>query len=314
MTSLLALSPCWFLSGPTASGKSAVGLALAEQVGAEIASMDSMAVFRGLEIGTAKPSSQDRERIPHHLLDLVEPSQDYSLSDYVRAAHEAHGRIVAAGRTTLFVGGTPLYLKALLRGMFEGPAADWELRHRLMAEEANAEPGWLHRRLRDVDPVSAARLHAHDTRRLVRALEVYEKTGRPISDFQRQFDIARPPGECRAFWLDWPRDELYQRINARVERMFADGLVDEVRGLLACGVTLSRTARQALGYREVLAYLAGEQNLEQTVTMVQAATRKFARRQLTWFRSLPECQRVEVFGGLDAQDVARRISRLGNPA
>lgn len=288
------LADCWFLTGPTASGKTAVGLELARQLHAEILSLDSMAVYRRLDIGTAKPSLDDRQAVPHHLIDLVEPDADFSLAQYIAAAEAVAAEVRGRGHEVLFVGGTPLYLKALLRGIFEGPPADWDLRRRLMAERERHGAEWLHARLADVDPAAAGRLHARDVRRVIRALEVFEKTGRPISDWQQQFDRARPASERRVFVLDRPRDELYRSIDARVDAMFAAGLVDEARELLASPKPLSRTARQALGYREVIEHLEHARSLEQTIDLVKTRTRQFAKRQLTWFRSLSECRWVQV--------------------
>lgn len=283
---------CWFLTGPTASGKTAVGVELALQLGAEIVSLDSMALYRGMDIGTAKPSPSERRGVPHHLVDVLDPAEECSLAHYVAAAHRVTAEIRGRGREVLFVGGTPLYLKALLRGIFQGPAADWEFRRRLQAEAESKEAGWLHAQLATVDPVSAGRLHPGDVRRLIRALEVFEKTGRPMSDWQRQFDRARPAGACRVFALDWPRPELHRRIDARVDAMFAAGFVEEARKLLANPGGLSHTARQALGYREIWAHLEGRFDLDATVLLVKTHTRQFAKRQSTWFRSLSECRRV----------------------
>jgi tRNA dimethylallyltransferase len=305
--SWLPLDDCWFLSGPTASGKSAVGIALALRLDAEIVSMDSMALYRGMDLGTAKPAPEDRAVVPHHLIDVVEPHQEYSLAEYVAAAHRAAAAIRQRGHRVLFVGGTPLYLKALLRGIFEGPAADPDLRGRLEDEERRFGPGHLHRRLAAVDPTAAARLHPNDTRRLVRALEVYEKTGQPISQQQVQFRGPRPGKPPHVFVLDWPRDELVLRIDRRVEAMFAAGLVDEVRRLAASPLPLSRTARQALGYREVLEHLAGVRDLRGTIHQVKTHTRQFAKRQCTWFRSLSECHFVPVHGELDPVRVAKTL-------
>jgi tRNA dimethylallyltransferase len=304
-------STAWFLTGPTAGGKTAAGIELAEFIGAEIVAMDSMSLYRGMDIGTAKPTMQERQRAVHHLIDVLEPSEEYSLAQYLEAAEAVVAEIRRRGREALFVGGTPLYLKGLLRGIFEGPPADWDLRHRL-EEEARSESGdALHRRLAEVDPVSAERLHPNDTRRLIRALEVYEKTGRPISQWQQQFDVGLSASECRVFVLDWPHDELYARINARVDAMFAAGLVDEVRGLLARAEPISRTAGQALGYREVIEHLEGQRGLDETIELVKTHTRQFAKRQGTWFRSLSECRFVPVDSGSTPNELARRIADAG---
>ncbi len=301
---------CWFLTGPTAAGKTGVGLELAELVGAEIISLDSMAIYRGMNIGTAKPTAEQRSRVPHHLLDLLDPTDEFSLSQYVEAAHAKIAEIRGRGREPLFVGGTPLYLKAMLRGIFQGPPADWEFRREVEAEieRVGLEP--LRERLAQVDPLSAAKLHPHDKRRIIRALEVYRLTGQPISHRQTQFDEDHPAESCKVFVLDWPRSQLHQRINVRVDRMFANGFVDEVRGLLQVFGQLSRTASQAVGYREVIAHLRGERDLPETIEQVKVRTRQFARRQETWFRSLGECRRVPQQEGVAPAEIARQILNL----
>jgi tRNA dimethylallyltransferase len=298
---------CWFLSGPTASGKSAVGVELAERIGAEIVSLDSMALYRGMDIGTAKPTPAERRRVPHHLIDILEPHEEYSLAQYVEAATQCAEEIAGHNRQLLFVGGTPLYLKGLLRGIFQGPPADWELRHRLADEARRHDDPWLHQRLAEIDPVTAARLHPNDARRLIRALEVFEKTGRPISQWQGQFDVGRPAAECRVFVLDWPRAELCARIDRRVEAMFSAGLVDEVRKLLAASNPLGKTARQAVGYREIIEHLEGRQNASETIELVKQHTRQLAKRQGTWFRSLGECRFLSVSHPLVPGEITDRI-------
>lgn len=303
----LAAADCWFLTGPTASGKTGVGVALAERIGAEIVSLDSMALYRGMDIGTAKPTADQRRRVPHHLIDILEPHQECSLAQYLEAAGQCVAQIRARRREVLFVGGTPLYLKALLRGIFRGPPADWPLRRQLEREAQAQEPGYLHRRLAEVDPAAAARLHPNDTRRLIRALEVFHTTGRRISELQHQFQTGRPASQCRVFVLDWPRAELYRRINTRVDQMFAAGFVDEVRRLLARPEPLSRTAGQALGYREVIEHLAGCRDLPATVERLKTHTRQFAKRQGTWFRSLSECRFVPVSEPARPDELAARI-------
>jgi tRNA dimethylallyltransferase len=307
MSDNLPAADNWFLTGPTASGKTSVALALARLLDAEIISLDSMALYRGLDIGTAKPLGEERRQAKYHLIDLIGPEEEFSLAQYVAAAHTAVTEVRSRGRAALFVGGTPLYLKALLRGIFVGPPADWQFRRRLEAEAHQRGDAWLHEQVAAVDPTAAWRLHPRDTRRLIRALEVHAQTGRPISELQSQFEHARPAEDCRVFVLDWPRDELYRRIETRVDAMFAAGLVEEVRQLLAAGQTLGRTARQALGYREALEYLAGERVLEETVALVKTRTRQFARRQLTWFRALSECRWIGVSEPFDPAAIAARI-------
>lgn len=300
----------WFLTGPTASGKSAVGVELARRLGAEIVSLDSIALYRGMDIGTAKPTLEERSLVPHHLIDLVDPWEEFSLAQYVEAAGRVAREIAARGRQVLFVGGTPLYLKGLLRGIFQGPPADWPLRRRLADEAKGNAADWLHGRLAAIDPVAASRLHPNDTRRLIRAIEVFEKAGRPISELQRQFEIGRAAADCRVFVLDWPRDALCERIDRRVEQMFAAGLVEEVRRLLADPRRLSRTARQAVGYREVIDHLEGRQGLAETIALVQQHTRQLAKRQSTWFRSLSECRFVAVSGSLNPAEIAGAMASV----
>jgi tRNA dimethylallyltransferase len=300
----------WYLTGPTASGKTAVGIELARLDGAEIESLDSMAVYRGMDIGTAKPTAAERAAVPHHLIDIVEPSDEFSVAQYREAALATAATIKKRGREVLFVGGTPLYLKAMLRGIFAGPPADWSLRHELM-EVARADPAELHRRLQSVDPVAAARLHPNDTRRLIRALEVHAITGTPISALQQQFELGRPAVDCRVFVLEWPRDVLNERIDRRVDEMFAAGLVEETRRLLHAEKPPGRTARQAVGYREAIEHFVGKLDLPETIELVKLRTRQFAKRQLTWFKSLSECRSVPVAESFAAKSIAHQIHEVG---
>jgi tRNA dimethylallyltransferase len=283
------------LTGPTGSGKTRLALHLAERLGAEIVSMDSMALYRHMDVGTAKPTPAERRRVPHHLVDVLDPWESGSVAWWLQQAAAACRDIEARGRRVLFVGGTPLYLKALLHGLFDGPPADAALRDRLTREADERGPAALHARLAAADPASAARLHPNDVRRVVRALEVWELTGKPLSAWQTEW--AAPPaaatdGRPRCLCLERGRDELYARIDARVRQMFAGGLVEEARALRQSGRPLSREAGKALGYREAFDYLDGRAGLGETVARVQTRTRQFAKRQLTWFRSLPTCRPV----------------------
>jgi tRNA dimethylallyltransferase len=283
------------LTGPTGSGKSRLGLELAERLGAEIVSMDSMTVYRGMDIGTAKPSREDQSRVRHHLIDELDPWECASVAWWLRRAEECTLEIESRGKRVLFVGGTPLYLKALMHGLFEGPAAVPEIRLRLQAEAEALGPEALHARLANVDPAAAARLHPNDVRRVVRALEVFEVSGRPLSSQQTQWSsgagVKLPAKEdFLVLWLNILRPELYQRIDARVVEMFELGLVDEVRRLCSMPRGLSREAGQALGYKEVILHLEGKATLAETITAVQTRTRQFAKRQITWFRHLSGCR------------------------
>jgi len=300
---------CLFLSGPTASGKTEIGLHLAERLGAEIVSLDSMAIYRGMDIGTAKPSYEQQRRGPHHLIDIVEPTDDFSLSAYVDLAEKTVVDIRRRGREVLFVGGTPLYLKSLLRGIFEGPPADWEFRRAVEEEVEQIGVEALHQRLQQADPLAADWLHPHDKRRIIRALEVLRATGQPLSHQQTQFEEGAPAEERRVFVLDWPRPVLHQRINARVDEMFVAGLVDEVRGLLERHGHFSRTAMQAVGYREVMEHLRGEIDLEETIRRTKVRTRRFAKRQMTWFRHLSECRFLPRSEEQGVEEVTEEILR-----
>lgn len=301
----------WFLTGATAVGKTGVGIALARRLGAEIISLDSMAIYRGMDIGTAKPTAEQRARVPHHLLDIVDPADEYSVAQYVAAASDAVREIRSRDREVLFVGGTPLYLKCLLRGLFDGPPANWELREQIEDDLEQVGQAALHERLTQVDPVAASAIHPHDTRRMIRALEVFRATGEPISHQQMTFDEGRQADECRVFVLRRERAEQHQRIERRVEAMIDEGLVDEVRALTADGRRLGRTARQAVGYREALALLAGECNRAEMIERINVRTRRFAKRQGTWFRSLSECRFVDVAGSIDTAAVADAIAKAG---
>jgi tRNA dimethylallyltransferase len=267
-----------------------------------------MAIYRGMDIGTAKPLPAERELAVHHLIDIVDPSDEYSVAQYVDDARRVARDIRARGKEVLFVGGTPLYLKSLLRGLFDGPAANWQLRHGIEQEVEHVGQAALHARLAQIDPVAAANIHPHDTRRLVRALEVYRATGTPISHQQLQFEEGRPANECRVFVLRRSREELHRRIEQRVQSMFERGLIEEVKRLVSEGRQLGRTARQAVGYREVLDYIAGVRELPSTVEQVKIRTRRFAKRQGTWFRSLSECRFLDISGSVNSERLANRIA------
>jgi tRNA dimethylallyltransferase len=302
---------CWFLTGVTATGKTRIALALAQALNAEIISLDSMAIYRGMDVGTAKPTPEQQSLVPHHLIDIVEPEEDFSVAQYLDAAGQRITEIRRRGREVLFVGGTPLYLKALLRGLFEGPPADWELRREIEREVDEIGSEALHARLEQVDPVAASAIHPRDKRRLIRALEVYRATGEPISHQQLQFDEGRAADECRAFVLRRPRTEQNARIDQRVEEMIERGLVDEVRRLSSGGRKLGRTASQAVGYREVIEHLAGQIDRQAMVERIKTRTRQFAKRQSTWFRSLSECRFVDIEGEVDASALATKIADAG---
>jgi tRNA dimethylallyltransferase len=298
---------CWYLTGATAVGKSQIGLALARKLNAEIISLDSMAIYRGMDIGTAKPTAEEQAAVPHHLIDIVDPSDDFSIERYLDAAHAAIADIKSRGREVLFVGGTPLYLKALLRGLSSGPAPNWEMREEIAAEVAQVGNDALYERLEQLDPLAASQIHRNDTRRLIRALEVFRTTGSPISHQQLHFEEGTPAEDCKVFVLRRPREEQHERINSRVEQMFQRGLIDEVKQLIAGGKQLGRTASQAVGYQEVIEYLGGG-DYDTMVAKIKTRTRRFAKRQGTWFRSLCECRFVDITDEIDAEEVANEIA------
>lgn len=294
MADLQAFSDSLVLTGPTAAGKTRLAITMAKELGAEIISMDSMALYRGMDIGTAKPSQEERAVVPHHLVDVLDPWQSASVAWWLEEAEKAACRIRARGRKVLFVGGTPLYLKALRYGLFRGPSADPAVRSKWEETARRRGAEFLHAELERIDAPTAARLHPNDVRRIVRALEVWEVTGRRLSDWQRQWKATAPAVALRIAWLDPPRQQLYTRINERVEAMFSAGLVQEVERLLALPHPLAREPRQALGYKEVIEHLEGKRDLQTTIALVQLRTRHFAKRQVTWFRKLPASCRVPV--------------------
>lgn len=284
-----APEPRLFLVGPTAVGKTALALELAESLAAEIVSLDSMQVYRGMDLGTAKPSAAERARVPHHCLDLVGPEERYDVSRYRVDAEAAEARLAAREKRALFVGGTGLYLKVLTQGLFEGPPADLVLRAGLETRARAEGSAALHAELVRCDPASAARLHPNDEKRVVRALEVWLQTGRTLSDWQREWGfhgtsvVARP---ARIVGLALEFELLEERIRARVEAMLDAGWVEEARAL-AQGPGFGPSAIQALGYREVLALGRGELTRAECVARVTQLTRRFAKKQHTWYRSFP---------------------------
>ena len=284
----------FILTGPTASGKSAVAMEVAPRQNAEIVSADSMQVYRGMDIGTAKPSPQERARRRHYLIDIKDPWETFSVADFILEAETAIAEIHSRGRSALLVGGTPMYIKGFVKGLFSGPAADWALRQELIARAGREGVPALHAEMARVDPAAARRIHSNDLRSIVRALEVYAKTGRPISEQQREWSAETSRPGLKGVILARKREDICARIDRRVEDMFREGLVEEVRRLLARPRALGREARQALGYREVIEHLAGKRDLQETIELVKLKTRQFAKRQMTWFRSFKEFAWVEA--------------------
>ncbi len=300
-------TPVTFILGCTGCGKGAVGRELALRLGAEIISVDSMKIYRRMDIGTAKPDSTLRAGIPHHLIDVVEPSADFSVAQYVRQAEAAIASIHARGRAVLCVGGTALYIQSLTTGLFEGPSADAGLRQRLRERAVREGSACLHAELARVDPEAAQRIHPNDLRRIVRALEVFEQTGTPISRLQTQWGQWRTDLECRLIGLRRAREDQSRRINARVRRMMEQGLVEEVRALLAEPRPLSRTARQAVGYAEIIEHLQHGLPLEDAVEKIKINTRRLAKAQRTWFKRFPVNDWIDLAPDDAAEAVAGRL-------
>ena len=295
--------PVIAVAGPTASGKSDLGLKLARCLGGEIVCMDSMQIYRRMDIGTAKPTAQERALLPHHMLDVADPTEAYAVADYAVAAEQVIAQILSRGRVPILVGGTGLYLKALMDGLSLGGAGGDE---RLRAE-LNAladEPGGkerLHARLAAVDPETAARLHPNDRRRVIRAIEVFEQTGVPMS---RQNHAAQDrPFRVLPLALEWPRDLLYARLETRVHRMMEMGLLSEVRALLESGVAPAAQSMQGIGYKELIPAAMGQDDVNRAVWDIIVHTRHYAKRQGTWLRAEPRCV------WLDARDADGLMSK-----
>jgi len=279
--------------GVTASGKGQLAFSLAESLGAEIISIDSMKVYRRMDIGTCKPPREARERIPYHLIDVVEPSDAFSVGAFLELAEDAIEQIKSRGRRIIAVGGTALYIKALLYGLFEGPGTDEQIRAELRAR-AEAEGAEIYRELAKIDPAAAERISPNDTRRIIRALEVYRITGKPISSLQKQFGAEEPLRDWTIIGLRREKTEESKRINGRVKRMISAGLVDEAKSLLAEEKPLSKQARCAIGYAEIINHLSGRITLEDAIELMKKNTRRLAKGQRTWFKTFKDVNWLDV--------------------
>ncbi|MCI0706498.1 MAG: tRNA (adenosine(37)-N6)-dimethylallyltransferase MiaA [Ignavibacteriae bacterium] len=300
-------APCVLvIVGPTASGKTPLSLLLAEKLNGEIISADSRQVYKYLDIGTAKPTREELRRVKHHFIDILEPTKEYNAGEYGNEAREALQTILLRKKTPILVGGSGLYLKAVIDGFFEGPGKDPELRNELEEKLSRNGGAALLEELRGVDPETAARMDATKPRRIVRALEVYYATGMPLSKFHAE-QAQNSIFEFIQFGLEWDRKELYQRINERVDRMVEQGLLDEVRALLNKGYSRSLNALNTVGYKEMFDYLEGKATLEESVELMKRNTRRFAKRQLTWFRADKRIRWVKCDGRTDFSLLATRI-------
>ncbi|MFH0940122.1 MAG: tRNA (adenosine(37)-N6)-dimethylallyltransferase MiaA [Planctomycetota bacterium] len=295
------------LCGPTASGKSAVGVYLARRLNAEILSIDSMKIYRRLNIGTAKPPPETLAATRHHLIDVREPWESFSVAEFLRESETLIADCAARGVNLIGEGGTALYLKALCEGLFAGPGRDLNLRENLEAEARMIGAQKLHERLAALDPPAAARIMPSDLRRIIRALEVVTLTGKPISQWQSQWGMPRHDLDVRLACLTLPRQTLYSRIDARVDCMLNDGWLEECRTLLEMSRPLSREVSQSLGYRTLLAHLNGLLTLPEARDRICFDTHHFARRQLNWFKHLPKIVFVEVAENEDLMQIAERV-------
>jgi tRNA dimethylallyltransferase len=292
------------LLGPTGSGKTALSLELGERFGGEIVSCDSVAVYRGMDLGTAKPTKEEQARLPHHLIDVADPDQPFTAGEYSRQARALLREIASRGRLPIVTGGTGLYLRALTEGLFAGPERQDGLRDRLQRSRAKHGEAWLHRLLQRLDPASAARIHPNDAPKLIRAIEVCLAARKPLSEV-----MARDPltgFRLLRIGLNPPRQALYDRLNQRAAAMFAAGLIEETRALLARYGPVK--ALDSLGYRQALTVLNGTETLPRAVAAAQQGHRNYAKRQLTWFRREPEVHWIEAFG--DEPETRRRAAEL----
>jgi tRNA dimethylallyltransferase len=280
------------LLGPTGSGKTALSLALGERFGGEIVSCDSVAVYRGMDLGSAKPSAAEQARVPHHLVDVADPNQPFTAGVYSRAARAALKEIAGRGKLSIVTGGTGLYLRALTEGLFDGPERQHELRERLERSRHKHGEAWLHWLLARLDPPSAARIHANDTPKLIRAIEVCLTARKPMSEVMTRDPLTG--FRLLRIGLNPPRQALYDRLNTRAAAMFAAGLVQETRALLACYGPVK--ALDSLGYRQAVAILTGGLSEKTAIAEAQQGHRNYAKRQLTWFRREPDVHWIEGFG------------------
>lgn len=283
------------LIGPTASGKTALGVALAKALGGEIISADSMQIYKYMNIGTAKVTSTEMEGVPHHLVDCVLPDEEYSVAKFKEAALTCIKEVLSRGNFPIVVGGTGLYINGLtLPWGFREKDDNEEVRWRLAAEAEMLGSEALHQRLKDIDPITAKAVHPNNVKRVIRALEIYEVTGKPKSYFDKKASTEELPYDYELIGLKWPRDDLYLRINRRVDMMVEEGLINETRVLLDKGYDWNLASLKAIGYKELRPFLNGEAPLEEVLTFLKQNTRHFAKRQMTWFRKDERIHWIEM--------------------
>ncbi len=296
--------PLVLLAGPTAAGKTSLALGLAARLSAEIVNADSMQVYRRMDIGTAKPAPSERKLIAHHLIDVADPDEPFDAAKYVELARPAVEHIRSKGKVPLVVGGTGLYMKVLTRGICWGPPTDQGVREKLLLDEKTIGLAGLFSQLSIVDPDAASRIHPHDRQRILRALEVFRITGVPLSDYQKRHGFSGQELAAVKIFIFREREELYARINRRVDEMISRGLEQEVRNLISIGYGPDLKSMQSLGYRQMAQYVRGELSMDEAVYLIKRDTRRYAKRQMTWFRADPG------FTWFHADDLSGIISHI----
>lgn len=298
------------ITGPTGVGKTELSLLIAERLNAEIINCDSRQLFRDFNIGTAKPTWEQQQRVAHHLLDWLEPHQRSNASDFAEKANRIITELRQQNKRILLVGGTGFYIKAVLFGLFDAPATDTDMRDELREQEEQKGPGYLHRQLTMFDPESAQRIHPADVQRTIRALALYYQTGKKISDYQREHQFREKNYPFRYFYLLRDRDDLYRRIDRRVETMLCSGWLDEIQKLLGKGVSLQSEPMSSIGYQQLVHYLQGSLSLDEAKTLIQQGTRRYAKRQMAWFKKVKEGEAIFLSEDDSVENVCLRIMEL----
>lgn len=303
--------PLIAIVGPTATGKTAIGVELALKLNGEVVSADSMLVYKHMDIGTAKPTLEEQQGVIHHLIDVISPDEEYNVAKYQKDAEEAIRAIHNKGKLPIIVGGTGLYIRSIIDEYnFESPGEDASLRLDLQNRANEKGTIWLYQQLVKVDPVAAANIHPNNVRRVIRALEVYKLTGKPFSSMQQASYQSNAKYQVFIIGLTMPREILYRRIELRVDKMLGAGLVKEVKNLLAMGLKRTTTAMQGLGYKEIAAYLTGEITLDMATELLKRDTRRFAKRQLTWFGRDPRIHWLDMHNYDNTAQVTTEIINL----
>jgi len=295
------------IAGPTASGKTDLAIKLAHEINGEIISADSMQIYRGMDIGTAKPTMEERQGIPHYLIDIVDPDEEYSVAHFQRDAKNCIREILNSGKVPIVAGGTGLYINSLVYNInFSETTADWEYRKQLEEIARDKGPEELHRFLQKVDPVSAEKIHPNNIKRVIRALEVFKTTGKPISQHQLESRTEKPEYEFKIFGLEMDRKILYERINKRVDKMMEMGLYEEVEGLLE-KYSPDLVSLQGIGYKEIISAIKGEYSLEEAVEKIKLNTRHLAKRQITWFKKTENLRWIDT-GNTETRAIIKKLA------